>query len=588
MKRVQVGDAIVEFPANMPDAEIAKILAQQFRPKQPEYDPTEGMTTTQKVLAGIGKGMVDVGRGIGQTFGLVSQEDIARARELDAPLMRTGAGQVGNVIGTAATLAPTALIPGANTMAGAALIGAGSGFVAPSVSGEETLKNTLMGGVLGPAALGVGRGVAAGYQGAKALAQPFTKKGQEQIAAKALQSFASDPAAAAARLSSAGQSVVPGVQQTAAEISLDPGIAQLQRTLMNNPDAGRALGQRAMQNTEARLVALNSIAGNEAQRQAAVQAREAAADAMYKAATNATYTVDDQLANLLRRPAVAQAMQRAKTLAENQGRQFAFDTAPAAPFAGVGAPVQSTRQITGQGLQDLKMALDDMLADPASGFVGAQRSTVSNLRSQIVSWMEKANPDFAAARKTYADLSKPINQMDIGRYLVNKLEPPSGAVGERAGLYSQALADPDALAKSATGFKGARFDAMTPDQQRIIFGIRDQLAGVQNAANLGRAAGSNTGQNFVSQNFLRQTLGPTGLPQSWSESALLETLVRPIQFVGKAGEQRVTPLLADAMMNPTEAARLLQLAQRRGLLEQTAPEIARYLPAMGLLGLPAQ
>ena len=76
-------------------------LASTKAPQQ-TYDPTEGMSGTDKFLAGAGKAMVDVGRGVRQylpnSMGGLSNEDIAEARKLDAPLMKTGAGTAGNIV----------------------------------------------------------------------------------------------------------------------------------------------------------------------------------------------------------------------------------------------------------------------------------------------------------------------------------------------------------------------------------------------------------------------------------------------------------------------------------------------------------
>jgi hypothetical protein len=552
---------------------------------------------TTNFLAGMGKGFTDVARGVGQMARVVSRDDIRRARELDEELMQTGAGQVGNIVGTAASLAPLAFVPGANTYAGAAAIGAGSGLAAPSASTGETIANTAIGGAAGTAAQLAGRLIGAGYQGVKSLAAPFTERGQQQIAARTMQAFASDPAKASAALAAAQPSRIPGVQQTAAEIARDPGLAQLQRTIANNPDAGRALAQRAMQNQDARAAALESIAGTTAQRQAAVASREQLAQQAYQAATQASYTVDDQLASLLSRPAVRQAMARAKTLAENEGRQFSFVSgSPARPaqvstvldangnpvVISPATPSTQKAQVTGQGLQDLKMAMDEMLSDPASGFTGKAGDAVRNLQKQLLSWMEGANPQFKVAREGYRAASQPINQMDVGRALLEKLQPASGAVGERGESFARALMNADDLARSATGWRGARFEQiMSPDQMATVNALRDQIAGVANAANLGRAVGSNTGQNFVSQNFLRQVLGPTGLPESWAESTLLESLMRPVQFAARAGEQRITPQIANALLDPQEAAYLLSLAQQRSMLERGG---ARALGALGPAG----
>lgn len=103
----------------------------------PKYDPTEGMSTSEKFLAGIGKAMTDAGRGVGQMVGLVSQDEINEAKALDKPLMNTTAGTVGNVVGNIATLAPTMLVPGANTVRGAALINGLAGGVLTPGSVED-------------------------------------------------------------------------------------------------------------------------------------------------------------------------------------------------------------------------------------------------------------------------------------------------------------------------------------------------------------------------------------------------------------------------------------------------------------------
>lgn len=128
-----------------------------------KHDPvkaTDGMSGMDRFLAGAGKGFTDVGRGIGQRFratmgvyggdrgraaadslGLATEADVAEARKRDAPLMDTGAGVFGNVVGSVASLAPAMFVPGANTVAGASAIGALSGAARPTVEGESVAGN---------------------------------------------------------------------------------------------------------------------------------------------------------------------------------------------------------------------------------------------------------------------------------------------------------------------------------------------------------------------------------------------------------------------------------------------------------------
>lgn len=138
-----------------------------------------GIQTPQwldRTLSGAGKAFVDLGTGVEQlgaraldavaprqaglgdlvTGAPVSrvaqlQQQVALSRERDAPLMSTVAGKVGNIVGNAAVTLPTLAIPGANTVAGAGIIGAALGAAQPTTSAGETLTNTAIGGVTGAA-----------------------------------------------------------------------------------------------------------------------------------------------------------------------------------------------------------------------------------------------------------------------------------------------------------------------------------------------------------------------------------------------------------------------------------------------------
>lgn len=538
-------------------------------------NPAEGGNA---FLAGVGKGMVDIGRGIGQTLGMVSREDVAEARRLDRPLMETAAGKVGNVVGTAAMLAPTALIPGANTMAGAAAIGAGAELLAPSASTGETLRNVAYGSLTGPAALLGGRILGAGYEGGKALLAPFFQKGQEQIAAKTLQSFAADPLKAAANLRAA-RPLVRGSRPTMAEAAGDPGLAQLQRTLANNPSIGGDLATRAMENNAARAQALSRLAGDDGRRDLFEAMRKAAGDELYTKAFQQKIPpkkwerVQDQVAELMQRPSMQKAQDLAQRLAAEQG-------------------IQLTNDGSVRGLHFMKKALDDMLDAAKQTGVGKEEMRgIAKTRDELIGVIDYLSPKYARARAEYADISKKISQMDVAKALKDKAFPAitdfGGSTRVRAEAYANALRNADATVKRATGFQGATLEnTMTPLQQKRLRQVAEDLARKVNADEMGRAVGSNTGQNLVSQNFLRSILGPTGLPQSWAESTLLMTAMRPTQWVAKLGEERVMNRLAAAALDPRIAADLLARTQRPGLLQKMAPEVARYLPATGLLMLP--
>jgi hypothetical protein len=153
--RVQGPDGrihVFEGPDGASPADVESFASQTFdgtKQAEPKYDPTEGMSTFDKVAAGAGKAVVDTGRGIGQMLGLVSRDDVAESRKRDEALMNTTGAKVGNLVGNVAMLAPTAMIPGANTVTGAATIGALTGLAQPSTSTGETIANLALGGAGG-------------------------------------------------------------------------------------------------------------------------------------------------------------------------------------------------------------------------------------------------------------------------------------------------------------------------------------------------------------------------------------------------------------------------------------------------------
>jgi hypothetical protein len=114
----------------------------------------------ERGLEGTGKAFVDIGRGVGERVGLVTPEQIAADRAMDAPLMATTAGKVGNVVGNIAATAPAMFVPGVNTAVGGAVAGGLLGAAQPTTAGESVAKNTLFGAAAGGLGTGVGNRVA--------------------------------------------------------------------------------------------------------------------------------------------------------------------------------------------------------------------------------------------------------------------------------------------------------------------------------------------------------------------------------------------------------------------------------------------
>lgn len=587
MSKIKLSEIRAKFPMydDLSDDQLLIGLRQKFYSDIPpaqfyskvEYDTgpkvTDSMSGTDRVLAGIGKAFTDVGRGAGQLFGMVSRDDVRSSRRTDADLMSTTGGKVGNVVGNVAALLPSAFIPGAATIPGAAAIGAASGLIQPSESTAETLKNVGFGGVAGAGGVVAGRAVGAGYNAAKGLVEPFTKRGQEAIAARTLQQFATDPARAAQNLRAARE-FIPGSAPTMAQAADDVGLAQLERTLVNNQETGGLIAGRYAEQRAARLGALGDLAGDATARAAAKSARESATKALYQQATSQNYAADDALKSILQTPAGQQALERANRLAQNQ----------------LSGPVLTANgEVTGTGLQNLKMAFDDLLSDPMAGIGKSEARAVGDLRQKLVGWMDNANPAFKAARETFAEKSVPVNTQQVAGELMKRLEPALARYGantrEHAQAYAQALEAAKESVKKATGIDRP-LDAMIDQKAKeILENIAKDMARKARAEDMGRAVGSNTAQNLAAQNLLRRTLGPTGLPETWAESNALQAFMAPLTGLANlSGSQNaVMGRLADAALDPTVAAGLLGQAQTPSRLGLLGMQSLRYAPAAGLL-----
>lgn len=632
----------------------------EYDPESPEfkakYGPTSGMSTTDKLLAGVGKAFADTGRGVGQllrkampdkaadAIGLPTQADIDEAKKLDAALMNTGAGQVGNIGGNVALALPAAFIPGANTVVGSGLIGAGMGFVQPVASDESRLKNTIVGGAMGVAAPVVARTAAAGYKGAKALVEPFTEGGRQAIAGRTLGRFGVDAGDLAGVTSNP---TLTGARTTLAEQITRPegaaGAARLQDAMRVDPELAGKFVTREVENNAARVNTLRQLAGDGGRREAAVAARSTASKETYgkafsKAAGQAegVSSVDDllQVSHALKGDRIpwgktgqsVDVGDLAAFAAENQGakfkeiaglpreyqRWFNLDSGPmsqlstaergevtkllstpalkqAAAEARVIAQnqgVQLSNKTEGsvEGLHLMKLALDDQIANLSNGTVSQvnRAKAIEAAKNRLVTFIERMSPEYKSARVDYAANSKPINQMDVADTLFRKGTSATSDLGGTPRLmpdkFVNLLKNEEATVKAATGRDlGKLSQVLDPDQFAKVQAVGMEL---DKAAAVGRAAngpGSGTAQRLASQNVLRQVLGPTGLPESWAESTLLNTAMRPVQFAyNGVAEPRIQAVLADLLMNPAKAQAALQAA-RTGP-QRLSPEIQAALP----------
>lgn len=580
-------------------------------PAQAAMDPSEGrlpfapfgidtgLTMPQGVsrfMAGAGKAFVDIGRGAGQLVGAVDRKDIDEATRLDAPLMKTGAGTAGNVVGNMAALAPTVMIPGATTIGGGALVGAGSSLLQPVGTDGSRFQNMAIGAAGGaaiPAAIRTAKVLKAG------LVDPFTQAGRQRIVGNVLAKSAANPQQAVQNMNTV-QAATPGFQPTAAQASGDAGIAAMERTARAIDPAG--FGDVDQAQRGALVNALRDIAKTPEDRAAAVAAVDANARDLYGKAFQENVDVTPTLTRLASRPSMQAAEARAIALAKELGMPFnarLADMQPKTVYAGTRNLADSSVTDVAQqynpltmtthnieadrlipsgtvpnyvdippvdsvpvrDMHTLKMGMDALLSDPTQGIAGREAAALKATRNKL---LDQLPDSYQVARQAHIEMNKPVNQMDIGQELYNRFVPAlaDGAgtpFKTRADAYAQALRNGDKLAQNVTGLKNATMDGiMTPEQMGSLHGVASDAAMIGAAQGAGRGAGSDTVQKMAMSNLIDQS----GLPTWVSALAPLRSVGGMVRTAGDIlytkNDETMRHLLADVLKSPAQAAAAMQ------------------------------
>jgi len=163
------------------------------------FDESSGF---DRFMIGVGGGMTGLAQGAGQRLGLVDQEKINEYRKSMDPVNESGLGMAGNITGKIAGTIPAAFVPGANTVAGAAVIGGLMGAAEPTLENESVVDNTLMGTL----------GGAAGQRGGGLIASQLQKRAVNKAQQIAAQKSADAVRNATLKQSKAAGYVVPPSQ----------------------------------------------------------------------------------------------------------------------------------------------------------------------------------------------------------------------------------------------------------------------------------------------------------------------------------------------------------------------------------------
>lgn len=446
-------------------------------------------------------------------------------------------------------------------------MGAMGGALSPVTENQENFagqKAVQMGAgaAFGSILPGVVPVISKGYQLAKALAQPFTETGREKIVGSTIRSQIrpTDVGDVVNRLSNA-EELVPGSTPTAAEVAESGGVSALQRSAAaRSPDAYAA---RATDQANARLAALDEIAGTGGKKEFYEADRAAVANELYEKAKNTPLNfanVDkSEIDSLLKRPAIKSAIDKAKELAANQGYEKL-------------SPKGSIR-----GLDYVKEALDLQIIDAK----GKEKEVLRGLKNELLSVLDRLSPEYAEARATFEAMSKPINRMEVAETLRDKLIPAISDLGainkETPASFAAALRNADETAKRATGYKDANLQSIfadAPAELQTIENIGRDIARKANFQDLARGAGSDTFQKMAMANMAEKS----GVPLSVLEMPILNFTLKKMY---ENPTNRMQEQLAQVLLNPQLTAKLIAQAapQERGRLMAAALQ-KQLTPAM--------
>jgi hypothetical protein len=476
----------------------------------------------------------------------------------------TLAGQVGNM---------------ATRMAGGAGTGAVSaGLVDPDAVGA----GALVGAALPPALMGVGRLAGAGG----AALQPFFARGQQNIAGNALREFATDPAAASAALRNSAE-LIPGSAPTAAMAAGDTGIAGLSRAMQGaSPEYAAALAARQTAQNQARTTAMEAVAANPGRLAEARAARDALTNPMRESVLDAAGQVPAQ--------GLLTSIDRLIANPDNAGRlsQQALNE-----FRGRIAQYAADGAVDARALYAIRKDIGDVLGGRLQGEAGNMRYASSQLirvRDMIDDAIDRAsravqpagsdlaNPGANIGRAgannqgprsswreyldTYARESRPINQMETLEDILKRIQ--NGRVDLSGNLELSGAKLNNILKNEADDL----VRNLEPEQMALLRNLSADLNASQLAESAGRVTGSSTFQNLAQNNLLSQALGRS----IGGSTPARATLGRLLQLPYGMANQGIQERLAEALLNPRQAAEML-----------ADPANSRLLEALRLMGSPA-
>lgn len=551
----------------------------------------------ESAMAGFTKSMIDVPIGVAQlaTGGNLGTSKLAQSLGNQTEVysqenpVSYGAGRVAGAVAPAAGVSSAIgaipsfakiaqLAPKAAPYIQSALTGGAATVMTPEETGKtgadlykEQAKNATLNSLIAAPMPILGKVLNVAKEAGKAVIEPFSESGKNIILGRALRNMAGNDAEKAILNLRNPQTLVAGSAPTAAEVAGVPSIAAAQRTATAvSPEATNALAYRQAEQNAARQAALEIAGGTPKEKEILQMARSNVAKNAYDKALNKqidykslpTELVDEAKA-LRDVPAIKKAAEQAKVNALNEGVNIKN---PAGSVA---------------GLHQTKMALDDQieavkreLDKTGKGSTSAELKGLESAKSRLLSFIENEaiSPEYKQARTLFANMSKPIKQMEMVQEAAkSSINPLTGQI------YPQKLA--------SNVQKLEESGAVTKNQLKTLNAVKEDLARAKFAQESGKGTGSDTIQKLAYSNMLNQVNLPTLLRRHGLSATVGNALARASDVAYGGANKELANKLALALMNPKDAAALMKLAGKEAKSSGLTPEESRTIQLLITEGL---
>jgi hypothetical protein len=451
-----------------------------------------------------------------------------------------------------------------------AVVGGVAGGLTPEETGKtgqdlygQQAKNATIGAAIGAPLPVLGKVFNVAKEAGKAVIEPFSESGKNIILGRALRNMAGNDAEKAIVNLRNAKEIVPGSMPTTGEVAGVPSIAAAQRSATaTSPEAMNALAYRQEQQNLARQSALESAGGTSKERDILAMARENVANNAYDKAKNKIIDyanlpkdVAEESMSLRNTPAIKKAAEQAKINALNEGIDIKN---PAGSIV---------------GLHQTKMALDSQINALEAKLVNtpnpagdAQLKGLKAAKGRLLSFLENdaISPEYKQARTLYANMSKPIEQMDIVQGIAkSSTNPLTNAI------Y------PQKLAANVENLQGSNI--VSTAQLEKLNAVKEDLARAKFAAEAGKGGGSDTTQKLAYANMLNQINLPTLLRRHGASATVGNALARASDVAYGGANKELSNKLAMALMNPRESAALMKLAGKEAKNATLTPEESRII-----------